>query len=161
LADLELKNPVPAGVIFDEMQASSVRLLTGFQNLFTGATLSEYNTGFRGFSRKVLETLPLLENSHDFAFDNQMLVQTIYFKFPIGEISCPTVYFKEASSINFQRSVNYGFGVLYATLQLFLQKLGAARFVYLSAEGRKLNNGSDTSPEGVALALDCDPEKTK
>jgi hypothetical protein len=57
--------------------------------------------------------------------------------------------------------VNYGFGVLYATLQLFLRKLGAARFVYLSAEGRKLNNGSDTSPEGVALALDCDPEKTK
>ena len=120
------------------MQASSVRLLTGFQNLFTGATLSEYNTGFRGFSRKVQETLPLLENSHDFAFDNQMLVQTIYFKFPIGEISCPTVYFKEASSINFQRSVNYGFEVLYATPQLFLQKLGAARFVYLSAEGRKL-----------------------
>jgi hypothetical protein len=99
LADLELKNPVPAGVIFDEMQASSVRLLTGFQNLFTGATLSEYNTGFRGFTRKVLETLPLLENSHDFALDNQMLVQTIYFRFPIGEISCPTVYFKEASSI--------------------------------------------------------------
>jgi hypothetical protein len=161
LADLELKNPVPAGVIFDEMQASSVRLLTGFQNLFTGATLSEYNTGFRGFTRKVLETLPLLENSHDFALDNQMLVQTIYFRFPIGEISCPPSISKKLPPYNFQRSVNYGFGVLYATLQLFLRKLGAARFVYLSAEGRKLNNGSDTSPEGVALALDCDPEKTK
>jgi hypothetical protein len=102
-----------------------------------------------------------LENSDDFAFDNQMLVQTIYFKFPIGEISCSKVYFKEASSINFRRSVKYGFGVLYATLQLFLQRLRAARFAYLSAEGRKLNNGSDTGPEGVALALDCDPEKTK
>src|SRR6202011_937418 len=137
--DLELKNPVPAGVIFDEMPASSVRFLTGFQNLFTGAKLSEYHTGFRGFSRKVLETLPLLENSDDFAFDNQILVQCIHFKFPIGEISCPTIYFKEASSINFRRSVKYGFGVLYATLQLRLQRLGMTHFGYLNADGRKLN----------------------
>ncbi|HXM97493.1 MAG TPA: glycosyltransferase family 2 protein [Candidatus Dormibacteraeota bacterium] len=115
------------------------RLLTAFQNLFTGAKVSEYHTGFRGFSRKVLETLPLLENSDDFAFDNQMLMQCIHFEFPIGEISCPTLYFKEASSINFQRSVKYGFNVLYATLQLRLQRLGITHFAYLNADGRKLN----------------------
>ena len=84
------------------------RLLTAFQNLFLGVKLSEYHTGFRAFSRQLLETLPLLENSDDFVFDNQMLAQAVMFGFRIGEISCPTKYFEEASSINFKRSVKYG-----------------------------------------------------
>jgi len=88
------------------------RLLTLFQNMMLSAKLSEYHTGYRAFSRRVLETLPLLANSDDFVFDNQMLTQAIAFGFPIGEISCPTKYFPEASSINFRRSVVYGIGVL-------------------------------------------------
>src|SRR5205823_12621415 len=88
------------------------RFLTAFENLFLWAKLSEYHTGYRAFSRKVLTKLPLLENSDDFVFDNQMLAQCVYFGFRIGEISCPTKYFEEASSINFRRSVTYGLGVL-------------------------------------------------
>src|SRR5580692_6971352 len=87
------------------------RFLTAFENLFLGIKLSEYHTGYRAFSRDVLTTLPLLENSDDFVFDNQMLAQCAYFGFRIGEVSCPTKYFEEASSINFSRSVTYGFGV--------------------------------------------------
>src|SRR5438309_3324938 len=79
------------------------RLLTAFQNLFLGAKLSEYHTEFRAFSKEVLQTLPLLENSNDFVFDNQMLAQSVMFGFRIGEISCPTSYFEEASSINFKQ----------------------------------------------------------
>jgi len=90
----------------------SNRCLTLVQNWFLGAKLSEYHTGYRAFSRRVLEQLPLLENSDDFVFDNQMLAQCVYFGFPIGEVSCPTKYFPEASSINFRRSVKYGLGVL-------------------------------------------------
>lgn len=137
------------------------RLLTGFQNLFTGAKLSEYHTGFRGFSREVLETLPLLENSDDFAFDNQMLVQCIYFEYPIGEISCPTVYFKEASSINFQRSVKYGLEVLYSTVQFLLQELGAAHFAYLNSNGRRLSEFPDAVLEGTTLELHTEAQKSK
>src|SRR5271170_2355978 len=103
------------------------RLLTACQNLFTGAKLSEYHSGFRAFSKEVLMNLPLLENSDDFVFDNQMLAQCIYFGYRIGEISCPATYFDEASSINFWRSVKYGFGVLATTLKCGLQKLGLAR----------------------------------
>ena len=99
------------------------RFLTAFQNAFTGAKLSEYHTGFRAFSRTVLESLPLLENSDDFVFDNEMLAQCIYFRYRIGEISCPTKYFEEASSINFARSTKYGFGVLATTLKCWLQKV--------------------------------------
>jgi len=88
------------------------RGLTAAQNLLMKQKLSEYHTGFRAFSRTVLETLPLGENSDDFVFDNQMLCQAIAAGFRIGEISCPTRYFPEASSINFGRSVTYGFGVL-------------------------------------------------
>jgi hypothetical protein len=102
----------------------SNRFLTAFQNLFLGVKLSEYHTGFRAFSRRLLETLPLLENSDDFVFDNQMIAQTILFGFPIGEISCPTRYFKEASSINFRRSVQYGLGVLATTATFVAHKLG-------------------------------------
>jgi len=88
------------------------RLLTAFQNVVTGAKLSEYHTGFRAFSRRVLETLPLEENSDDFLFDNQILCQAIAFGFRLGEISCPAKYFPEASSINLPRSCIYGLGVL-------------------------------------------------
>ena len=116
------------------------RLLTAFENLFLRAKLSEYHTGYRAFSRKVLADLPLLENSDDFVFDNQMLAQCIYFGFRIGEVSCPTKYFAEASSINFRRSVTYGLGVIATTLQFFLQKLGLARFARFSRRGRKLDS---------------------
>src|ERR1041384_5855245 len=88
------------------------RILTAFQNLLSGAKLSEYHTGFRAFSRDVLIALPLLENSDDFVSDNEMLAQCTHAGHRIGEVSCPTKYFAEASSINFRRSVTYGFGVL-------------------------------------------------
>src|ERR1039458_2875636 len=94
------------------------RLLTAFQNLFLGAKLSEYHTGFRAFSRDLLQSLPILENSDDFVFDNQMIAQAVMFGFKIGEISCPTTYFEEASSISFRRSVEYGMGVLATTESL-------------------------------------------
>jgi glycosyltransferase involved in cell wall biosynthesis len=114
------------------------RLLTAFQNLFLGVKLSEYHTGFRAFSRELLETLPLLENSDDFVFDNQMIAQAVMFGFQIGEISCPTKYFPEASSINFRRSVKYGFGVLATTASFALHKLGIRRAPRFGATGRKV-----------------------
>src|SRR3982751_21886 len=88
------------------------RFLTAVENLLLGVKLSEFHTGYRAFSRRVLETLPLHENSDDFVFDNQILAQAVAFGFLIGEISCPTRYFPEASSINFRRSMTYGMGVL-------------------------------------------------
>jgi len=100
----------------------SNRLLTAFQNLFFRVKLSEYHTGYRAFNSKVLEALPFSENSNDFIFDNQILAQIIYFGFSIGEISCPAVYFKEASSISFKRSIKYGFGVLSTTIKYLLQR---------------------------------------
>ena len=114
------------------------RLLTGVQNLLCGAKLSEYHTGFRAFTADVLRKLPLLENSDDFVFDNEMLAQCICFGFRIGEISCPTKYFAEASSINFTRSVRYGFGVLATALRLSLQRAGVFQWRIFSARGRKL-----------------------
>lgn len=105
----------------------SNRFLTLFQNILLDYKLSEYHTGFRAFSRKVLESLPLIENSDDFVFDNQMLAQIIYFDHRIGEISCPTKYFAEASSINFQRSVKYGLGVLKTSLAYRSNKWGLTR----------------------------------
>jgi glycosyltransferase involved in cell wall biosynthesis len=114
------------------------RALTAFQNILSGAKLSEYHTGFRAFAREALVTLPLLENSDDFVFDNEMLAQCIFFGCRIGEVSCPTKYFTEASSINFSRSVKYGFGVLSTTLKLRMQKLRLARFRLFSSSGRKL-----------------------
>jgi glycosyltransferase involved in cell wall biosynthesis len=114
------------------------RLLTAFQNLFLGVKLSEYHTGFRAFSRELLETLPLLENSDDFVFDNQMIAQAVMFGFQIGEISCPTKYFEEASSINFRRSVKYGLGVLATTFSFAAHKLGIRRAPRFGAAGRKI-----------------------
>jgi len=114
------------------------RFLTGFQNLFLGAKLSEYHTGFRAFSRQLLQTLPLLENSDDFVFDNQMIAQAVMFGFQIGEISCPTKYFAEASSINFKRSVKYGLGVLYTTLGFVAHKTGVLHLSAFDKTGRKV-----------------------
>jgi glycosyltransferase involved in cell wall biosynthesis len=117
------------------------RFLTAFENLFLHAKLSEYHTGYRAFSRKVLSELPLLENSDDFVFDNQMLAQCVYFGFRIGEISCPTKYFKEASSVNFRRSVVYGLGVVSTALQFVLQKWGLLHLRRFSPRGRRLDMG--------------------
>jgi glycosyltransferase involved in cell wall biosynthesis len=106
----------------------SNRFLTLFQNFMIGAKLSEYHTGYRAFSRKVLESINYKENSDDFVFDNQMLSQILYQGFEIAEVTCPTKYFKEASSINLKRSVTYGLGVLNTSLCHFLQKKGVARY---------------------------------
>ena len=114
------------------------RLLTAFQNLFLGVKLSEYHTGFRAFSRQLLETLPLLENSDDFVFDNQMIAQAVMFGFTIGEISCPTKYFAEASSINFRRSVKYGLEVLRTTASFVAHKMGIVRAPIFAKSGRKV-----------------------
>ncbi|MFZ5453445.1 MAG: glycosyltransferase family 2 protein [Thermodesulfobacteriota bacterium] len=114
------------------------RFLTAFENILLGAKLSEYHTGFRAFSRQVLETLPLWENSDDFVFDNEMLAQSIFFDFRVGEVSCPTRYFEEASSINFPRSVKYGLGVLSTSVKFFLQKRGWGQYRIFSPSGRGL-----------------------
>lgn len=104
------------------------RLLTLVQNWLVDHKLSEYHTGYRAFGREVLESIRFEENSDDFVFDNQMLSQIIYAKFEIGEVTCPTKYFEEASSINFQRSVKYGLGVLGVSMRHFLQRKKLARF---------------------------------
>ncbi len=106
----------------------SNRVLTLVENILLGSKLSEFHTGYRAFSRKVLENLPIYQNSDDFMFDNEMLVQAVYFGFNVGEISCPTRYFEEASSINFRRSVVYGLGVLWTAIRFKLQKLGLCAF---------------------------------
>ncbi|HEB02216.1 MAG TPA: glycosyltransferase family 2 protein [Nitrospirae bacterium] len=102
------------------------RFLTFFQNMMLGVKLSEYHTGFRAFSREVIESLPLEDNSDDFVFDNQMLSQAVYYGFRVGELSCPTRYFADASSINFMRSVKYGLGVLWTSALFRLGKWGIA-----------------------------------
>jgi glycosyltransferase involved in cell wall biosynthesis len=116
------------------------RFLTLIDNMVLGVKLSEYHTGFRAFTRQVLETLPLNENSDDFVFDNEMLVQAVYFDFKIGELSCPTRYFKEASTINFRRSVIYGFGVITTLAKYILCRTSLKRYAIFSAEGQKLQN---------------------
>src|SRR5581483_11677568 len=116
----------------------SNRFLTALQNLLCSYKISEYHTGYRAFTAEVLNQLPIGENTDDFVFDNEMLAQAIFFGYRIGEMSCPTKYFKEASSINLSRSVKYGFGVLATTLKCWLQKLGVARYRLFSAEGQKL-----------------------
>lgn len=104
------------------------RLLTFTENLLTGQKLSEYHTGYRAFSKEVLTKLDLEGNSDDFVFDNQMLSQIIYAGFEIAEVTCPTKYFKEASSINLRRSTIYGLGVLSVSFKHFLQRIGLANF---------------------------------
>jgi glycosyltransferase involved in cell wall biosynthesis len=106
----------------------SNRVLTLTQNFIIGAKLSEYHTGYRAFSRKVLESINYQANSNDFVFDNQMLSQILYQSYEIAEITCPTKYFKEASSINLKRSITYGLGVLKTSVQHALQKSGIAKY---------------------------------
>ncbi|MHC4456454.1 MAG: glycosyltransferase family 2 protein [Planctomycetota bacterium] len=101
----------------------SNRFLTLVENIMTRAKLSEYHTGYRAFSRELLEKLPLEKNSNDFVFDNQMLAQILWLGYQIAEVSCPTSYFAEASSINFQRSIKYGFGCLWTALTYRLAKM--------------------------------------
>jgi hypothetical protein len=102
----------------------SNRLLTFVENVFTGAKLSEYHTGYRAFSRELLETVDLSPNSDDFVFDNQMLAQILWHGWRIAEISCPTKYFEEASSINFRRSVVYGLGCLHTAVSYRMCRWG-------------------------------------
>jgi glycosyltransferase involved in cell wall biosynthesis len=130
------KGALKGGMPFYKYVAN--RFLTAFQNLFLGVKLSEYHTGFRAFSRELLMTLPLHENSDDFVFDNQMIAQAVMFGFNIGEISCPTKYFEEASSINFKRSVEYGLGVLATTGSFVAHKWGIIHSKKFDASGRKV-----------------------
>jgi glycosyltransferase involved in cell wall biosynthesis len=128
------------------------RLLTAAENLLLREKLSEYHTGFRAFSRRLLLTLPLNENDDGFVFDNQMLVQAIYFGFRIAEITCPTAYFEEASSIGFLRSVEYGIGVLQAAMECRFARMGLHRPAFLSDGGRRLEDprqSSETNPLGA------------
>jgi glycosyltransferase involved in cell wall biosynthesis len=104
------------------------RLLTLIQNIMMGEKLSEYHTGYRAFTRNVLETIPLDDNSNDFVFDNQMLSQILYAGFRVGEITCPAKYFPEASSINFVRSIKYGLGCLNTAMKFRLNKWGIGHF---------------------------------
>jgi len=132
------------------------RLLTASQNMLLGSKLSEFHTGYRAFSRKVLESLPLLANSDDFVFDNQMLAQIIGLGYSIGEVSCPTKYFPEASSINFRRSVTYGLGVLGTSVRFRLARWGLIQPKIFSASPEFRLPGahqhSDLSPRAVAVA---------
>lgn len=114
------------------------KFLTAFENVLTGEKLSEYHTGFRGFTREVLETLPLAECNDDFIFDNEMIALLFYHNYKIGELSCPTKYFKEASSINFVRSCKYGLGVLLVSIQYRLAKMGLKSKIF-KPDARKLD----------------------
>lgn len=114
------------------------RFLTLTQNILLNYKLSEYHTGFRAFRRSVLENLPLEDNSDDFVFDNEMLAQTVYFGYRMGEISCPTRYFEEASSINFSRSVKYGFGVLGTSMKYRMRKWGLVKGRLFRERGQRL-----------------------
>lgn len=117
----------------------SNRFLTAFQNLMLGSKLSEFHTGYRSFSRKVIEDLPLNENSDDFVFDNEMLAQIICFGYRVGEISCPTRYFEEASSISFARSVKYGIGVMITSIKYLFHRIKLRKDPLFNTEGQKLN----------------------
>jgi glycosyltransferase involved in cell wall biosynthesis len=114
------------------------RFLTLIQNILQRQKLSEFHTGYRAFSSQLLIKLPLMENSDDFVFDNEMLAQMAFNGFRIGEVSCPAHYFDEASSINFGRSVKYGLGVLWTALRFRLQRWGLTRFRIFEPRGRRL-----------------------
>jgi glycosyltransferase involved in cell wall biosynthesis len=128
----------------------SNRALTLIQNLLIGQKLSEYHTGFRAFSRRVLETLPLAANSDNFVFDNQMLAQIHYFGFRIGEVSCPTRYRDDSSSIRFAASCRYGVGVLATSVLFRLTRLGLARPALFDADGPRLPTAAP-SRDGAAV----------
>jgi glycosyltransferase involved in cell wall biosynthesis len=120
------------------------RLLTAVQNLLMGAKLSEYHTGYRAWSRKVVQELPLLAASDDFVFDNQMIAQAIWSGFRLGELSCPTKYFAEASSISFRRSCIYGFGVLRVSLLYRLCRWGLCRSKLFAPDSPRLPRDAST-----------------
>lgn len=132
LGNMAVKNGMPL------YKYISNRILTLVENKMTDQKLSEYHTGYRAFSRETLLNLPILENSDDFIFDNQMLIQAFYFGYRIGEITSPSVYSQESSSISFQRSVVYGFGVLRTAMQYILEKRGLAKFPIFDKNGKKL-----------------------
>ena len=119
------------------------KFLTCFENLFLGEKLSEYHTGFRGFSKEVLEKLPLADCNDDFIFDNEILALLFYYGYKIGEISCPTKYFKEASSINFIRSCKYGLSVLSVSLKYFFAKHGLLHSKIFKKNAQKLDLTAD------------------
>lgn len=121
----------------------SNKFLTAFQNILSGEKLSEYHTGFRAFTKEVLEKLPLEECSDDFIFDNEILTLIFFNGFKIGEISCPTKYFKEASSINFKRSCKYGLGVLNLSLKYFLAKHGLIYSKIFKKDAKKIDLTTD------------------
>jgi glycosyltransferase involved in cell wall biosynthesis len=127
------------------------RCLTALQNLLMGEKLSEYHTGYRAWSRKALKRLPLLNCSDDFVFDNEMIAQAAWFGMDMGEISCPTKYFADASSINFRRSCIYGFGVLGTAMTFRLAKLGIARSPLFNDEESALLEGA-LSPQFLSMA---------
>lgn len=127
------------------------RALTAFQNLMMGTKLSEFHTGYRAFNRSVLEHLPLGENSDDFVFDNQILAQAAHFGLRIGEISCPTRYFPEASSINFRRSLIYGVGVVKTSIAYRLSKWGLYHHAIFSVQGKKLSSRRLTDDAIISL----------
>lgn len=116
----------------------SNRFLTFFDNIILKQKFSEYHTGLRAFRRPVLENLPLLENSDGFIFDNQILVQAVYFGFRIGEVACPARYSKESSSVNFTQSLIYGLGVIWTALLYLARRAGMKNIKMLSKDGRKI-----------------------
>lgn len=126
------------------------RALTAFQNLLTGAKLSEYHTGYRAYSATALRAIPLLANSDDFVFDNQLLVQAVAAGIAIGEISCPTRYEPESSSISFARSVRYGLGVVATTLAFRAWRWGLAKPRFLAFSGGDFVSGADGAEDPVA-----------
>jgi len=122
------------------------RILTLIENVALQRKLSEYHTGYRAFSRQVLQSLPLEENSNDFVFDNEMLAQIVAFGYSIGEVSCPTRYFRDASSISFARSIRYGLGVLDVCLKYRLHMWRIRPIPLFDREGRKLRMEAEVEP---------------
>ena len=137
------KGALEGGMPFYKFAAN--KFLTLFQNLLLGERLSEYHTGFRAFSKEVLEKLPLKDCDDDFVFDNEMLALTCYKGYRIGQISCPTKYFPNASSINFLRSCKYGIGVLKTSIQFFLAKSGIYKSAIFKNDAKTLDKNENLS----------------
>ncbi len=135
------KNALRGGMPFYKFLSN--RILTVFQNICLGENLSEYHTGFRAFSKNVLEKLPLAECSNDFLFDNQIIALLFYYGYKIGEVSCPTKYFKEASSINFIRSCKYGLGVIMVSFEYLFAKIGIYKSKIFKKNAKKLDLNSE------------------
>jgi glycosyltransferase involved in cell wall biosynthesis len=137
------------------------RLLTFFQNLMMGAKLSEYHTGFRAYTRELLEALPLEQNSDNFVFDNQLIAQALLLKARIGEISCPTKYFPEASSINLRNSLVYGLGVIQTTIQCSLMRWGVIPCIVKRTAAVASPAFSRCQPAAAAAEHDTQPVEGK